>query len=164
MVRQGLRLLEEAEHRRLLEEWIFEGLTEEEQDRIPSDLLGRARAHFRQLVDDALREVAEDRVVDGPTAMQRLKERIEAQVGTSQATSSEGDPGVNRYDAYDPFARVYNPALGFLRDEGLPDPRTSGSGESSPWMRRPGSLLRYRTASAWFDLHMMRTRRSEGWM
>ena len=77
VVRHGLRLLEEAEHRRLLEKWMLEGLSEEEQDRIPTGFLDRARAHFRRLAEDALREVADDRVTDGPTAMQRLLQRIE---------------------------------------------------------------------------------------
>ena len=118
VVRQGLRLLEEAEHRRLLEEWIVEELTEEEQGRIPPELLDDVRAHFRQLADAALSEVAEDRHVDGPTAMQRLRERIEP-VGTSQPTSAEGDP-VTRYDAYDPFARVYDRHWGFFAARAYP--------------------------------------------
>ena len=79
VVRHGLRLLEEAEHRRLLEKWICEGLTEEEKNRIPPVLLDRARTYFRQLADAALLEVADDWVTDGPAAMQRLRERIEAQ-------------------------------------------------------------------------------------
>ena len=79
VVRHGLRLLEEKEQRRLLEKWLYEGLTEEEKDRIPPALLDRVRAHFRQLADTALREVEDDRVTDGPTAMQRLRERIEEQ-------------------------------------------------------------------------------------
>ena len=78
VVRHGLRLLEEAEHRRLLEKWIFEGLTEEERDRIPPAILVRARAHFREIADTALREVGDGRVADGPVAMERLRERIEA--------------------------------------------------------------------------------------
>lgn len=118
VVRQGLRLLEEAEHRRLLEEWIVGGLTEEEQDRIPPDLLDDVRAHFRQLADAALSEVAEERHVDGPTAMQRLGERIEP-VETSQPTSAGGDP-VARYDAYDPFARVYDRHWGFFATKAYP--------------------------------------------
>ncbi len=77
VVRHGLRLLEEAEHRRLLEKWVYEGMSEAERDRIPSALLERVRAHFRQLADTALREVADDRVTDGPTAMQRLRDRTE---------------------------------------------------------------------------------------
>ncbi len=79
VVRHGLRLLEEAEHRRLLEKWVYEGLSEEEKNRVPTALLDRVRAHFRQLADTALRDVAESRVTDGPAAMQRLRERIEAQ-------------------------------------------------------------------------------------
>ncbi len=77
VVRHGLRLLEEAEHRRLLEKWVYEGLSEDERDRVPSALQERVGAHFRQLVDAALCDVAEGRVSDGPAAMQRLRERIE---------------------------------------------------------------------------------------
>ncbi|WP_420635719.1 type II toxin-antitoxin system ParD family antitoxin [Candidatus Palauibacter sp.] len=79
VVRHGLRLLEEAQHRRLLEKWLYEGLSEEERARVPPALLERVRAHFRQLAETALREVEDDRVTDGPAAMQRLKERIEEQ-------------------------------------------------------------------------------------
>ena len=117
VVRHGLRLLEEAERRRLLEEWIVEGLTEEEQGRIPPELLDDVRAHFRQLADAALREVTEGRVVDGPTAMQRLRKRIEP--GTSQPTYACGDP-VTRYDAYDPFASVYDRHWGFFATKAYP--------------------------------------------
>ncbi|WP_425155033.1 type II toxin-antitoxin system ParD family antitoxin [Candidatus Palauibacter sp.] len=77
VVRHGLRLLEEAERRKLLEKWIYEGLSEDERDRIPPALLERVRTHFRQLVDAALHEVVEGRVSDGPVAMPRLRERIE---------------------------------------------------------------------------------------
>ena len=79
VVRHGLRLLEEAEHRRLLEKWIYEGLSDEERDRIPSALLDRTRVHFRHLADAALEEVGDGGVADGPIAMQRLREHIEAQ-------------------------------------------------------------------------------------
>ena len=120
VVRQGLRLLEETEHRRLLEDWILEGLTEEELEGSPPELLDTVRAHFRKLVDAALTDVAEDGVVDGPTAMQRLKERLEARVGAGEATSPEGGPGINRYDAYDPFARVYDQHWGFFATKAYP--------------------------------------------
>ncbi len=70
-----------AEHRRLLEKWIYEGLSEEEKDRVPPALLDRVSAHFRRLADTALREVDEERVTDGPAAMQRLRERIEERDG-----------------------------------------------------------------------------------
>lgn len=68
-----------AEHRRLLEKWIYEGLSDEERDRIPPELLDRVRAHFRELADAALEEVGDGGVADGPAAMQRLRERIEAE-------------------------------------------------------------------------------------
>lgn len=77
VVRDGLRLLEQAEHRRLLEKWMLEGLSDEEKDRIAPELLERARVHLRQLVDDAFREVADDRTSDGPATMERLRRRIE---------------------------------------------------------------------------------------
>lgn len=77
VVRHGLRLLEQAEHRRLLEKWMLEGLSDEEKNRIPPEVLERARAHLRQLVADALREVADDRTSDGPATMERLRRRIE---------------------------------------------------------------------------------------
>lgn len=79
VVRHGLRLLEEAEHRRLLEKWIFQGLSEEEVSGIPPELMERAKSHFHRLVDAALRQVDSGGVTDGPTAMDRLRGRIEGQ-------------------------------------------------------------------------------------
>ena len=66
-------------HRRLLEKWIYEGLGDEERDRIPPELLDRVRAHFHELADAALEQVGDGDVSDGPTAMKRLRERVEAQ-------------------------------------------------------------------------------------
>jgi len=79
VVRHGLRLLEEAEHRRLLEKWMFQGLSEEEIDRIPPELMDRAKTHFHGLVDAALRQVDEGDVTEGPAVMDRLKGRIGGQ-------------------------------------------------------------------------------------
>lgn len=76
VVRHGLRLLEEAEHRRLLEKWMTRSLNEEERERLPAELLDRTRIHFRQMVKDALRELADDRASDGPAAMERLRGRL----------------------------------------------------------------------------------------
>lgn len=87
VARHGLRLLEEAEQRRLLEKWVYEGLSDDEQDRIPPALLESVKADFRQLLDDALRDVAEGRVSDGPEAMQRLVERIADRGGATQAVA-----------------------------------------------------------------------------
>ena len=66
-----------AQRRRLLEKWLYEGLSDEERDRVPPALLERVRAHFRQLAETALREVEDGRLTDGPAAMQRLRERID---------------------------------------------------------------------------------------
>ena len=78
VVRDGLRLLEEAEHRRLLETWLYEGLTADEEEQLPESLKIRARAHLKSLVDAALQDVEHGRVSDGPTAMQRLRSKLEA--------------------------------------------------------------------------------------
>ena len=43
VARHGLRLLEEAGHRRLLEKWVYEGLSDDEKDRIPPALLEGVR-------------------------------------------------------------------------------------------------------------------------
>ena len=79
VVRDGLRLLEDAEHRRLLEKWIYEGLAEDEEGRLPAELKIRARQHFQGLVDTAMRDVEHGRVKDGPTTMQRLRARLQEQ-------------------------------------------------------------------------------------
>lgn len=54
VVRDGLRLLEEAEHRRLLEKWLYEGLPDEELALLPEELRARVKAHVQGLVQSAL--------------------------------------------------------------------------------------------------------------
>ena len=76
VLRDGLRLLEAAEHRRLLEKWVYDGLTSDEEDQLPADLKERARAHFKGLLDTAMHEVEHGRMLDGPTEMQRLREQL----------------------------------------------------------------------------------------
>lgn len=80
VVREGLRLLEESEHRRLLERWLYHGLEGDEEGRLPPRLKERARELLRGLLDTALRDVENGRVTDGPTAMARLRERLEARL------------------------------------------------------------------------------------
>lgn len=74
VVRDGLRLLEENEHRRLVEKWIYEDLTAEELALLPEEVKKRTRAYFQGLIDRA----KNGKYVDGPAAMQRLREEIEA--------------------------------------------------------------------------------------
>ena len=78
VVREGLRLLEQAEHRRLLEKWIYQDLDPDELARLPEDLRERTRAHFQQLVTEARADVEAGRVVEGPKAVGQLREELEA--------------------------------------------------------------------------------------
>jgi putative addiction module CopG family antidote len=78
VVRDGLRLLEETEHRRLVEKWIYEGLSDEELALLPVELRERSREHFQGLVDVAMEDVKAGRIADGRTAMARLRKEIEA--------------------------------------------------------------------------------------
>jgi len=78
VVRDGLRLLEQAEHRRLLEKWIYQGLSEDEEGQLPVELRERAKEHFEGLVDKAMGDVENGKVTDGPTAMRRLRNKLEA--------------------------------------------------------------------------------------
>ena len=78
VVREGLRLLERSEHRRLLEKWIYDGLSEQEAEQIPADLKARAFSYFRGLVDAAMQDIEHGRVTDGPSAMRRLREQLKA--------------------------------------------------------------------------------------
>jgi putative addiction module CopG family antidote len=78
VVRDGLRLLEETEHRRLVEKWINEGLSDEQLELLPAELRERSREHFQGLVVEAMADVKAGRTVDGPTAVARLRKETEA--------------------------------------------------------------------------------------
>ena len=81
VVREGLHLLEETEHQRLLEKWLYEGLTSEEREQLPPELVGRVRAHFDQLIAEGVRSGKRDGWVDGEEAMERLRQRVEDRFG-----------------------------------------------------------------------------------
>ena len=76
VVREGLRLLEETEHRRLVEKWIYGGLNQQEEERLPRELIERARAHFDQVIEEGLRSGEEDGWIDGEEAVSRLRQRV----------------------------------------------------------------------------------------
>ncbi|MEM9595434.1 MAG: type II toxin-antitoxin system ParD family antitoxin [Acidobacteriota bacterium] len=76
VVRDGLRMLEEAEHRRLVEKWIYADLSDEELALLPEGLKQRTRAHFQSLADAAVEDVKEGRVVDGPSALARMQRAL----------------------------------------------------------------------------------------
>jgi len=73
VLRDGLRLLEEHEHRRLLEKWIYQGLTSREQAQLPESFKKLAREHFKQLVDQARSDIQNGHMVDGRSAVERLR-------------------------------------------------------------------------------------------
>lgn len=78
VVRDGLRLLEEAEHLRLLEKWLYEDLGPEELALLPEELKERTKSYFQDLVAKAADDLKAGRVVDGPDAMRRLRTTLEA--------------------------------------------------------------------------------------
>jgi antitoxin ParD1/3/4 len=74
VLRDGLRLLEQAEHRRLLQKYIVEGLSDEELSKVPPELFQRLKEHVGKLLADA----AKGEVIDGPTAMEEIRKKLEA--------------------------------------------------------------------------------------
>jgi len=78
VIRDGLRLLEEREHARLLEKSLYEGLSAQEEPLLPPELLAKAREHIRHLVAEGLRDRDAGRVSDGPTTMDRIREGLRA--------------------------------------------------------------------------------------
>ena len=78
VVREGLRLLQEAEHNRLLEKWLIEGLTKEEEAELPPELLQRAKTHVKGLIDKGLAEARAGLLLDGPETMQKLRDELKS--------------------------------------------------------------------------------------
>ena len=76
VVREGLRLLQEAEQRRLLQKWLVEGLTRQEASELPPDLLKDAQARVRAAIDQGLAEARAGLSVDGPETVRKLKEEL----------------------------------------------------------------------------------------
>jgi len=76
VVREGLRLLEEREHARLLEKSLYDDLSAAEQALLPAEFVERARAHIQQLVTEGIQDRDAGRVSDGPTAMERIRKKI----------------------------------------------------------------------------------------
>lgn len=74
VVRDGLRMLEEAEHKRLLEKWLYEGLTDEETERLPPELLERAKERIRGLIEEGIRSGEEHGWIPAEEVKRRLEE------------------------------------------------------------------------------------------
>lgn len=78
VVRDGLRLLEEAEHKRLLEKWVTDSLSADEAKRLPPELVERARQRLRDIVNAGVDDARSGRTVDGADAMRVLGEKLRA--------------------------------------------------------------------------------------
>lgn len=61
------------EHRRLLEKWLYEGLTDEEAEQLPPDMLERAREWLVRTIDESRRLPG----IPGDVAKRQLLEGIE---------------------------------------------------------------------------------------
>ncbi len=76
VMRDGLRLLQDATHRQLLETWLCDGLTPDEMAELPTDLIENFRSSVTSLIADGIESgddngwVADDDVID------RLRDRI----------------------------------------------------------------------------------------
>lgn len=92
--REGLRLLEQAERRRLLEKWFANGLTPEEQSRIPEELLVRARSSLQAKIQEGLDALDGGDVVDGEEFFANWEKRLKSP-GAGKAKNQRG-PKVKR--------------------------------------------------------------------
>lgn len=86
--RDGLRLLEQAERRRLLEKWLAEGLTPEEQAKLPAEALDRARSRLQARIQEGLDALDRGDVVDGDEYFARKKTRRQTATGNIASASS----------------------------------------------------------------------------
>lgn len=87
--RDGLRLLELAERRRLLEKWLTEGLTADEEAVLPGDVLDKARAQLQEKTQEGLDALDRGEGVDGAAFFERWRARLAAPgAGTPRAQSS----------------------------------------------------------------------------
>ena len=91
VVRDGLRLLQRDEEARLLEKWIAQGLTPEEEASIRTDVLNRARQSLQAKIREGLEEARRGELLDGEEYFARWRTRLE-----KAAASENRKPGVKR--------------------------------------------------------------------
>jgi antitoxin ParD1/3/4 len=78
VVREALRLLERDNHRRLIEKWLYEGdLSDADKAALPEGALDKATTWLNALIEEGEADLREGRVVDGPTAMREMREKLE---------------------------------------------------------------------------------------
>lgn len=74
VVRDGLRLLEKDEQRRLLEKWLLEGLSPHEEARLPAELIEKAKRHLDAMLQVGLDQLERGEGIDGETVFRELRE------------------------------------------------------------------------------------------
>ena len=87
VVRDGLRWLQREEESRLLEKWLIEGLTPEEQASIPTRILNDAQEAIRAKVREGLEAARRGEFENGEEFFARWKKRLEA-AGSSASGKS----------------------------------------------------------------------------
>jgi antitoxin ParD1/3/4 len=75
--RDGLRLLEQAERQRLLEKWLAQGLTADEEKKLPPDVLAKARSRIKAMIQEGVDEARRGEFVEGDAFMATWKKRLE---------------------------------------------------------------------------------------
>jgi putative addiction module CopG family antidote len=85
--REGLRLLEHAERGRLLDKWLVEGLTTEEQAQLPEGVLEKARSQIREKIQEGLEALKRGDAVDGSKFFAGWKARLTSATDGADASS-----------------------------------------------------------------------------
>lgn len=78
VVRAALRVLERDEHQRLLEKWLGEGLTAEEEAQLPTGILDKARARLSAKIREGLDSMKEGDGIDGDEFFAKWRSRFDA--------------------------------------------------------------------------------------
>jgi antitoxin ParD1/3/4 len=81
--RDGLRLLEQAERRRLLEEWLAESLTPRERARVPQEVVENVRSLIATKIQEGLASAAGGKGLDSRKFLDRWKARLDAAAKSS---------------------------------------------------------------------------------
>lgn len=85
--RAGLRLLERAEWQRVLEKSMLEGLTADEEAKVPAELLEQARASLRTKIQAGLDQARRGELIDGEEFMAEWRARLDAAIASEAAES-----------------------------------------------------------------------------
>lgn len=106
VVRDGLRLLQESEHRRMLEKWICERLSPAERERLPTDQLEQAAGDISNMIAEGIRAAEGSRRWQDPVLVRRLAEGVRdrvqdrtGQLGESPAASATRSESEARMEA-----------------------------------------------------------------